>query len=502
MKKKNFLTKKEKRIFIGLGILLIIFILIIILLPTGEKQTQLQQPTVSQDLNQELTTVKEVVEYLESTYLYEEPSTENGYETDIYLSFKFNLYEGDESQEIYFKNFYEKIAMVTNFKSFRLIDKTKGITIAVKCNNGKISEVKINGEVDYFKKESSRRSRIKELNVETLDLEVNSSILQSLINSGWRTGNVNLGTQESTFDKYQVYFDEGYEVRTIQGRVFNIVFTQNYDEKVVAGYKVGDNLDTIKSQLGTSYDSQSIIGYKTKNFYVYFSRKSISIYPNMQYDYTDFENLVKEYNETKDTNDFLYKLTDVWPDYDSYRTGTNDFEIYYSLKGVKISFNNADSEGIQIFENYKGDLRTNKDELKDVYYHLDENLIIQKEQLRQMKTAFYDNSGKEDEPLKYSDKFYVSATSSDGYYRNFQILSIDGQYPNNEFDDNVVVYGYVWADDSNLIYTVEGKGMYIYNAETRQTETLIEGNDNFEIKDYDRNTHIIKYDDTEVRIEF
>ena len=37
---------------------------------------------------------------------------------------------------------------------------------------------------------------------------------------------------------YDIYFDEGYEVRTIQGRVFNIVFTKKYNKPVIEGFKL------------------------------------------------------------------------------------------------------------------------------------------------------------------------------------------------------------------------------------------------------------------------
>ena len=47
-------------------------------------------------------------------------SNTNGYDLDIFVSFKYDLYENDKSNELYFTNFYEKIAVVTGFKSFRI----------------------------------------------------------------------------------------------------------------------------------------------------------------------------------------------------------------------------------------------------------------------------------------------------------------------------------------------------------------------------------------------
>lgn len=471
------------------------------MIPIRNKNKQEENKQVI-NLNKSLTSVQEAVEYFESTFISMEDSKEANYDSDIYVSFKFNLYEGDESKEIYFKNFYEKIAMVTKFQSFRIIDRSKNVTIAVKCSNKKISEVLINGQADYYKKEASRRSQSKELNVETLDLEVNSEVLKNLINAGWQTSKVDLGTQESSWEKYQVYFDEGYEIRTIKGKVYNIIFTKNYNEKVVEDYKPGDSLEKIEAVLGTSYKDSLILGYKTKDFYIYFSDNEISVYPNYKYEYTEFEELVKEYNEKKDINDFMDKLTDIWPDYDQYNYDTGYVEICYSLKGVKIAFNSGNNEGIQIYENYKGDLKESKTEYKDVYYKLDKNLLIEREVIRPLSKTLYDNSGIDEDPIHYSNRFYLSATSDGNTIRNTKIISLDEDYPNNQLDDSILIYTYVWADDTHLVYSIYRNGIYVYNAETRETEKIIDGTETYEITNYNREANVMEYDGEKVQINF
>lgn len=499
-KKRKVFSKKEKIVMISLGILAFILILGITLMPTKIKNVN-NQVANNGDLNRELTTVKDVVEYLESTFISMEESKTDGYELDIYVNFKYDLYEGNISKEQYFKNFYEKIAVVTKFKSFRIIDSSKDITIEVKCSSTGISEVKINGDVNYYKNQDSKRSQANELKVETLELSVNSQVLQDLINAKWRASAVNLGTKESTYEKYDVYFDEGYEIRNIQGKVFNIVFTNKYKDKVVEGYKVGDSLEKIEGDLGTSYKDSGMIGYKTKNFYIIFSADQISVYPNYQYDYTEFEDLVKEYNDKKDINDFMDKLTDIWPDYDGYDYDTSYVNITYTLKGVKISFSSTKKDGIQIFENYKGSLKETKDTYTDLYYKLDKNLMFNNETLRKMN-RMYDNTGAESDPIHYSNKFYVFYTLSNQKYKNIKIMSIDKEHPNNEFDDTLEITSYVWADDSHMIYGVSGDGIYIYDAENRTTEKILSGKDTYKITNYNRETEIIEYDDVKAKINF
>ena len=160
MKKKNrkVLSKKEKIIIFCAGIIVFLIILSLILMPTKRSNKEKINPE-DIDLNQSLETVQDVVEYLESEFISMEDSKTEGYDLDIYVSFKYNLYEDNKSQELYFNNFYEKIAMVTNFKSFRIIDASKKITIEVTCISNGISEVKINGDVNYFKNEESKKAK-------------------------------------------------------------------------------------------------------------------------------------------------------------------------------------------------------------------------------------------------------------------------------------------------------------------------------------------------------
>ncbi len=498
-KKRKVLSKKEKIIIFCAGIIVFLIILSLILMPTKRSNKEKINPE-DIDLNQSLETVQDVVEYLESEFISMEDSKTEGYDIDIYVSFKYNLYEDNKSQELYFNNFYEKIAMVTNFKSFRIIDASKKITIEVTCTSNGISEVKINGDVNYFKNEESKKAKNEELKVETLEMDINSKELQELINAKWNINNAQLGTQESTFNKYRIYFDEGYEIRVIQGKVFNIVFNKKYKGKVVEDYKVGDSLGNIEATLGTSYKDNERLGYKTKDFYIVFSNNEISIYPNYDYDYTEFENLVKEYDKKKDINDFVDKLTDIWPDYDNYSYDKNYVTIDYTLKGVKINFTSKTKNGIQIYENYKGQLKKEKNEYTDLYYKLNESLIIAKEKQRKMETMFEGNEGDPND-IHYSSKFCLLSTEENGYYKKIKIRSLDEKYPNNELDDTLVINSYVWADDSHLIYGVSENGIYIYDAETRKTEKILSGNDNFKITNYDRNTNIIEYDDNKAKID-
>lgn len=500
-KKKGVLKKKEKIALAIAGIILFVIVLGISLMPTRKRNNQ-EQKTNNTDLNRELSSVQEIVEYLEATYVSTEDSKASGYDIDIYVNFPYNLYEGEISKEIYFKNFYEKIARITNFKSFRLIDSNRKITIEIKCENGKIKEVKINGETDYYQKTLSAKSKDNMLEFETKEFKINSPELQSLINNNWVTANASLGTPESKFYKYDVYFDEGYEIRTIQGKTFNIVFNKKYGNDVIEGYKPGDDLEKIKTSLGTPYENKNMIEYKTKDFYVIFSNEEISIYPNRRNDYTEFEKLVEKYNEKQEINDFIYELTDIWPDYDIYNNDNNYVELYYTLKGVKISFSSRDSEGIQIYENYKGDLKTNTEDYKNVYYKLDQNLMLEAESERRFVHELTGERGSSEDSILISDEFQILASYDNESYKNIKIYSLNENYPNNEFEDYISIKSYVWADNEHLIYSISNDGIYMYTATTRQIDKMLDGKQTFNITNYNRNTKALEYDGQTVTVSF
>lgn len=498
-KKRNLFTKKQILIMIIVAILFFLLILAIALNPTGKK-VMINKEDNNTDINRELKSIEDVIKYYECEYYGTSSSREEGYDIDINVGFRYNLFEDGQSKESFFKSLYERIAMVTEFKNFRLVDQNKDITISVKCYNGKISEVLINGVSDYYKKELSKQSQENALDVKEINVEINSKVLNQLIGANWKIDEIEIGSAESTCNKYDIYFDEGFEVRKIQGRVYNIVFTKKYNKEVIEGFKPGVSLEKVKANLGDSYNEYGFLGYRTKDFYIYFSENEISVYPNLKYDYREFEELVRQYDENGNINEFMDKLTDIWPDYDKYEYDSSYFEIWYTLKGVKIHYNNINPEGIQIYENYKGELKEEKEALRNVYYKLNKNLIIEKEQLRIMTYSMFDNSGVETDPIHYSNKFYFMPGST---FQSTRVISVDGKNPNSDIDILGDINSYVWCDDTHLLFGISLRGLYIYDAEKRELSTLVEGEENaFEITNFDRNTNILEYDGNKVQIDF
>ena len=197
------------------------------------------------------------------------------------------------------------------------------------------------------------------------------------------------------------------------------------------------------------------------------------------------------------------KLTDLWKDYDLYNYDKNYLDIKYTLKGVRISFSADSKNGVQIYENYNGNFKNNQNSSDEIFYKLDESILLESELERNVIEKTIPDDSNEEE-LRVSKLFLVEFETLDDTRKNkIRIKSKTKEYTNNELDDTIIISEYIWLDDTHLLYSVKGKWIYIYNAITRKTRTLIEGNDEtYNVTDYDRESKVLKYDDKRVVIRF
>ena len=229
----------------------------------------------------------------------------------------------------------------------------------------------------------------------TTEFIVQSQIIQELIRTNWST-NVNLGTEEEKREDYRIYLNEGLEVKKVDNKVFNIVFTENHANTLVNGIKVGETIDTVISILGTptfGSKNEGLVGYKGEQFYIFFMEKEISVYPVLKnYETEEFMQLVTTYTEEGNASNFVNEVTGLWSDYDLYEHDTNYVKLRYTLKGIEIQFNITPNHGITYYQNYQGEikeginfsnLKEKEEELSSyTYFQLDTDLVYKTEQER------------------------------------------------------------------------------------------------------------------------
>lgn len=489
------------------SVIIIVVILIISLIAIYNIITISNKPKTTVD---DFRNLKELSEYHGCKYIETKKSNEEGYKKDIFLEFGIPpvTKEGGSNQKKY-EEIISVISAKMNSKNYRIIDERNNIVITANfLENGKVFYI-INNDKNFFEHLVSKYSIENAKDRSEANFEINSSILLALINNNWRTTNLNLGTIDSEIDKYDIYFDEGYKIRKINGRVYNIVFTNKYNESVLNNIHTNDNFEQVRNILGNeTYESQmeneSIIGYKNDKMYVFFSNEGISIYPNESgKDSEKFAEIVTNLIATNDQNDFLSKLTDIWPDYCKYSKTENGVIIEYPLKGIKIDFTNGQKAKIIIYENYKGNI-TNELSIDDVKENmnmpstyinlkLDENMLVSTENTRiamlNRRRNPYNNAATiiTSNYIVYLDKHQNTCNfySRDG-------LNIDSYIEVAGLDN---IYK---LTDTLFVYSISGKGIYTYDAINRIKTDLVLGNENYNIKGIDNN--IIYYDDTKIKV--
>lgn len=450
--------------------------------------------------------VKEIIEYNECKYIRTSNSNEEDFKKDIYLEFSKNTIEEDgTTNEILYDNLTSQIAGKIKGTNFRLIDESKNIIVRIKFNKNEVSSYTINNDAQYFEHLKTRYqiSNFKEDN--NTDIQIVSQELNSIINNNWQTKNLKLGTIDSTCSSYNIYFDEGYKIRNVYNKAYNIIFTKQHQSEVFENIKTGMNNEEIMQILGKPTFSASnnyLIGYKNQTLYVFFCDGEISIYRNEQnYDIDEFENLIDEYNETNDYEAFVSKLTDMWPDYDSFTKTNNRVSLRYTLKGITVDFNVITNNGITLYKNSNQELLEDikNEEMipANVYTEIDLNLIFLTEEDRVNSDELNRIPIHPNYELNSDDYAVIYNLDENGIYSNIIFLSKDKEKIDIELKDKYV-NGIYKLDSNNYVYNIRNRGIYKINLSNLQYQTIIEGNENFDIKKIENN--IIYYDNSQIEI--
>ena len=362
----------------------------------------------------------------------------------------------------------------------------------------------INNDPSYFEHLKTEYQVSKFQEDPQTNIQISSNVLNAIVNNNWSASNLNLGSMDSTCSNYDIYFDEGYKIRNIYSRVFNIIFTPNYQNEVFPGIRTGMDSSEIRNVLGNPAFTDmngSLIGYKNEQFYVFFNQGEISIYRNdNDYDTAELASLIEEYNNSGDYNKFVNDLTTMWQDYDAYTKTSDRVSIQYTLKGITIDFNVIDNNGVTLYKNCKGQLVNqikNGSIPGNVYTDFDTDLIFQKESNRIQAEITTRNPPVINDALDTNDYIVAYTQTDDNAYQNVAFYSRDKSKIDLELRD-LYVNDLFKLDDTNYIYSISGRGIYRYNIETRQYQTIITGNENFDITSVTNN--VIYYDGTQIEV--
>ena len=510
MKKQEYKDHNNKNYRI---ILIVIFVMVFILfiskIALNKLENELEQSEISYD---NLSTMKEVVEYHKSKYISENFSEDDGIYLDVFVKFKVPLYQDDISNEEYYNILLEDAAKIIYYRSFNMIDKEQDINVKVICENGKIKRIIINDMEDYFIYHDSQISMKNYVEIENTEFTIASELLNMCINNDWRTENIYFGERESIFDEYYIYFDEGIKVRTINGKIYNIIFTKKYNGNVINNIFPGLELRNIKSSLGKpTFENENVIGYKGDKCYVFFTDTEISVYRNSYVETDEFFNLADEFIENNiDFLEFMNQLTYIWPDYSEYNYNSTSVFISYPLKGIEIALNNGDINGILVYNNNKSTMSKIRRYLENTNFvgRLQVDSVFEAEKRRIEKQIDLgnkcDNYIEElDEDIKdiigESFNYKIFAKKDDnGYIYEMNFISKDNEHPNRQLTDRMDYY--LWLNNDYFLYSKANKGIFFYNLNTGRVQRVLTGTEEYKLIDYENG--ILRYDDNAIQLQF
>lgn len=460
----------------------------------------------------DFTSIKEIAEYMGCTYIKEEKSTGEKYDIDVYLKFKYPLYTEEVSNQEYYYRIIALVSTYYGYQNIRLIDQENDIVIAVTCNKEeqKIENLLINGEENYFGKTDTENLLENYENFQIVSMQPEATILKELIERDWNEKSVNIGTQESTYNGYKIYFDEGIETKIVGGKVFHLVFTNKYTENIINGINVNTDEQTIRTVLGEpelQIQNLNIIGYKGENFYIFFhlNEKEVSIYRRQNTTEEEKEKIIRMLVQLSvDGNAMVFAsdMTDMWSDYDKFEYTDGYIRLQYTLRGLAFEVNVTENNGLILYQNYNGSLimdLKNGEEIPYIYlsdtdliYEYEQSYAITENTMQRLSELQLDQ-GIVDKS-KDSSKFFITNISENSSYKQLRIISIDGSHYNFDFETRV--NSYLWLDDYNFAYSITNQGIYRYNILNKETQIILEGQDVFNLVEYTNGD--LKYDDKEI----
>ena len=501
--------KKKKK-------LIIIIIIIISLLVLGNLFSYLINKNKKYNSIDDFDTIKELVEYYGCKYKSTKNSNEDGYEKDIYLLFMKDPIDEDGNTN---KNLYENLIKLISIKmlsNYKIIDEDRNLTVRVNVNEDKTINYTINNMNNYFENLRSlyTLNNSKEENISQVNIV--SKELLAMIDSNWIKRNINLGQKTSNYENYDIYWNDGYKIRTINNKIYNIVFIKNYQGEVLQGITVGMTNDEVRSVLGTptyeDYSEIEVIGYKLKNIYVFFADGEISVYRIDEYNEEEnkkFASLMTKLFKDKDYNNFLSNLTELYPDYSIYTQEPDYINIKYPLRGFEITFGKNKKNGILIYNNFTGnitedksidDIKNNKTLPANTYLNLERNLVFDDELSRANGDLF------NREPLELDTLEEGKFAQSDEYtvYFNnvYNIYTFYSIYKNNpDFEIRVKNATGIYKLTNNLfVYGEANDGIYVIDAYKMQNTKIIDADGKCIINKIENNN--IYYDDKMVQVSY
>lgn len=379
----------NKKLLILISVLLIIFLglLAAALVLFNENPKDLEEivdveGNVIDTSSGQFATVKEAIQNLNIFYIKTTKPEKPNMVMDVYVEFTKELNLKNQS---YFETCINTVAYEIKYNSFRIIDEKNNIEIEVICDSKEknIKKILINQDDNYFNKLKINKQIEEYTPTKETSVNINSSLLKYIIENNWdmaSSGYEGLG-------KGYLPIVANVSAKVIDNKFYTIYFEKNYKAPIVNNLVVGDSFAKIEQVLreSTLNTHSSVIGYKTKDFYVFFSGIGIGVYRRETKIDNTLQEAIKIIEKENNVGKAIELIKKNWPDYDVCEQTEKGTKLKYTLKGVEIQTYDTSKPQIAIYSNYEGKVKDNKTikELlnvslpSEVTLNLDKNLIYE-----------------------------------------------------------------------------------------------------------------------------
>ena len=358
--------KSHKKIIIIFTLIVLLFLITIILVKYNQKlkQQRLWEQNVERVKKYTAITdfqnMEEVSAYLNCKFIKQQDSERENIAYDIFMELPVNFENETTENKNFIENLIQFSAYVLKYKNFVILDEKNNTSLVVLCNEEKqiVSTYYINNIENYFDIIENKENIGNFKTTQTSQMDITSQELEQLIENNWQLNKIDLGTKESFYRNYDIYFDEGIQIRKVNGKVFNIVFTDKYQNTIVNNLNANSTIDEIKNNLGKpQFENGNLIGYKGDKLYVFFCDNQVSVYRIEKYETEKIAEIIEnKSSENSNEKVFVDEIRNIWKDYDIYIYDENYVKLQYTLKGLCIKYDSTTKKGVIVYNNYSGKL--------------------------------------------------------------------------------------------------------------------------------------------------
>ncbi len=406
---------------------------------------------------------------------------------------------GLNTEDLY-RNLFYSLGNALKWSPFRVENEQGTALLETDTANPKaFRPAKIGGEAYFFDKESIRKYQPVDPLAAPDKL---NPLLQAGLDGGWARGLLTavLGKQDSSFNGYDIYFDEHVEVEG--GNILSsILFRKEYAQPVLGNLGTASTRADIESLLGKPPFEKAaplaVFGYKLEPFYLFFSGEAppydVAVYPrkmsggNNGPELTEL-NAINTAGNGPDVQQLVDRMREKWPDYEVFSNSRGSYGVTYPHRGIWVEdllSGDTDYKGgfIQLYGNYEGKLTEDivlpqdTDKLKKLAaspdwseplasyrFRLHEDMVFNREQERLQNEQFIQDAAAKEGVTSPNGRIIAKAKDNTTYEHAGLYLFYPGkEQPSREVHIGNFIRNLNWLSDRYVIFEVSFRGIVGYD---------------------------------------